>query len=70
MRGKWRQKIHGDFWISILALVFNLTYNNTAMDFVCDLTSKNNIAIGWVNKLNDQRPKFHIGFKFVISQFT
>ena len=23
--GKWRQKIHGDFWISILALVFNLT---------------------------------------------
>ena len=24
-KGKWRQEIHGDFWISILALVFNLT---------------------------------------------
>ena len=23
--GKWKQEIHGDFWISILALVFNLT---------------------------------------------
>ena len=23
--GKCRQEIHGDFWISILALVFNLT---------------------------------------------
>ena len=25
VNGKWRQEIKGDFWISILALVFNLT---------------------------------------------